>query len=765
MEKQKDSTGVFDLIEVAFDGAFKRNILIKKGELKSFAKKWKEKNNKEFVDCYKTYFSYPEEEMRTHFEREITDGNGRVIKKKNSVADYPGSCDADDLPVDIDYADDLEKALQHTKEVALFLESKYDVDLNTLRFFYSGFKGFHIEIPKKLIGFEPSESLNDIFKVMVLNNLLPEGVTVDSSVYDKTRLWRIPNTINGKSKLYKIPLSRDELFSLTVDEIRELAKGTRGGDFYDPDTDLNPALHELYLEAKRKVEREGFTDNGTRHKAYEKFFQQGTIHEGEGRNNALYSEGCRLTQKNLRWEEIRNALYGFNQNCCEPPLGQEEFEKVLQSVFRYFEGDNITETPGGDKPEVPYPKPMSDKAFYGLAGDTVRSIEPHSESDRTALLMNFLTGFGNVIGDGSFFKVEADIHPMRLNCVLVGGTSKARKGTSWGYIKNLFHTIDPDWTERIQTGLSSGEGLIWTVRDRIERTSPIREKGRITGYETVLVDEGVTDKRLLVIEGEFATTLRVMEREGNTLSPVIRCAWDTGNLQTLTKNSPAKSSGAHISIIGHITREELTRYLTATECGNGFGNRFLFLCVQRSKSLPFGGNIQEVNFEPLLKRLRDVVSFGRIPGQITWHKNTRPLWAEIYPALSEGKPGLIGALTARAEAYVTRLSCVYALLDGTKEIRKEHLEASIAIWDYCEDSVRHIFQNMTGDPLANEILSALMKNPDGMTRTEIYNYFQRNKSKDRIEQALEILSSTGRARKVTIETGGRDKEIWILNRD
>jgi hypothetical protein len=90
-----------------------------------------------------------------------------------------------------------------------------------------------------------------------------------------------------------------------------------------------------------------------------------------------------------------------------------------------------------------------------------------------------------------------------------------------------------------------------------------------------MVDEGIEDKRLMVIEPEFASTLRVMARQGNTLSPVIRDTWDRGDLRTLVKHSPAKASGTLISIVGHITVDELRCYLDRTEIGNGFANRFL----------------------------------------------------------------------------------------------------------------------------------------------------------------------------------------------
>ena len=147
--------------------------------------------------------------------------------------------------------------------------------------------------------------------------------------------------------------------------------------------------------------------------------------------------------------------------------------------------------------------------------------------------------------------------------------------------------MEPEWTgERIQTGLSSGEGLIWHVRDEICKKVSDKKTGLIND---VLVDEGISDKRLLIIEGEFSQTLKVLRREGNTLSPVLRNSWDSGKLQLLTKNSPVKATGTHVSIVAHISRKELLRGLSEIETGNGFANRFLWFCVRRSKVLPFGG--------------------------------------------------------------------------------------------------------------------------------------------------------------------------------
>ena len=297
---------------------------------------------------------------------------------------------------------------------------------------------------------------------------------------------------------------------------------------------------------------------------------------------------------------------------------------------------------------------------------------------------------------------------MKLFLVLVGPTSKGRKGTSWGHVRRLFRMADEAWvTEHISHGLSSGEGLIWAVRDEIRRREPIKEKGKTIDFHEVISDEGVLDKRLLIVEAEFASTLRVLGCDGNTLSATIRAAWDTGDLQTMTKNSPARATGSHISVIGHITADELRRYLTITESSNGFGNRFLWVCVQRSNCLPEGGSLADSQLQPLAVRLHEALEYAIATEDMERDETTRIQWHAVYPELSRGVPGLFGALTSRAEAQVMRLACLYALLDMSVVVRQPHLEAALAVWSYVEASVRHVFGNALGDACADEILRAL----------------------------------------------------------
>ena len=172
-----------------------------------------------------------------------------------------------------------------------------------------------------------------------------------------------------------------------------------------------------------------------------------------------------------------------------------------------------------------------------------------------------------------------------------------------------------------------GRGLIYEVRDPVTRTETDKKTNKTS---EVVVDHGVTDKRLLVFEGEFAKALRAMERQGNTLSAVLRDAWDHGDLRTLVKNSPNRATGAHVSVIGHITADELRRYLDRTEAANGLANRFLFVCVQRSKLLPRGGEAIDWKDLSELRATLGAASDGR--GRP--HRGRMADWEARYPTLA-----------------------------------------------------------------------------------------------------------------------------------
>lgn len=413
-----------------------------------------------------------------------------------------------------------------------------------------------------------------------------------------------------------------------------------------------------------------------------------------------------------------------------------------------------------------WPAPLAAEAFHGLAGEIVHAIEPYSEADPAALLILTLAAFGNACGRGPGWEIGGTFHATSLFVLVIGRTSDGRKGTGWDAIKPVFALADPEWArERVQSGLSSGEGLIHAVRDPQTKQVPEKKQGKATGkYVEEIEDHGVEDKRLLAREGEFASVLRVMRRDGSTLSTTVRSLWDSGDVRTLTKGKPEHATGAHVSIVGDITPDELRRELDDTSAANGFMNRFLLVCAKRSKELPFGGTPDPARLDELGDAVRTSLRFAGTLHSIPFDAETRALWEAEYGRLTAGRPGLFGAVTGRAAPQVRRLATIYALMDQSREVRLADLRAALALWRYCEDSARHIFGAKLGNRVADRLLEALRKTPDGLTRSDMRSVLGGGVTGERIDAALDLLREYGLAHGERQPTGGRPAERWFATR-
>jgi len=263
-----------------------------------------------------------------------------------------------------------------------------------------------------------------------------------------------------------------------------------------------------------------------------------------------------------------------------------------------------------------WPAPLAPEAFQGLAGEFVQLIGPETEADDAALLFSFLVTMGSIIGRGPYYQVGGDRHYTNLFNVIVGETAKARKGMSWGEVRRFAELVDEDWCkQRVAGGLSSGEGLIHAVRDPI-------------------FDAGVDDKRLLAQESELSQALQSAGRQGNTLSAIIRQAWDGGPLRVLAKNATAACLEPHISILAHITVAELQRLLTTTDMANGFANRFLWSCAARSKCLPFGGAVNAGALAELAAKTQQAIEFASATGRVEFAPESFAARSLTSPLLS-----------------------------------------------------------------------------------------------------------------------------------
>ena len=275
-----------------------------------------------------------------------------------------------------------------------------------------------------------------------------------------------------------------------------------------------------------------------------------------------------------------------------------------------------------------WPAPARDAALHGIAGEFVTRTAPHTESDPMALLTQFLVSFGAAAGRNVHYPVEATHHHLNEYAILIGPSGKGRKGSAWDHVEALISDTDSTFAERcISSGLASGEGLIFEVRD----PSP--------------GDSGSSDKRRLIIESEFAQILKVLAREGNTLSPVLRNAWDGKPLQTIAKNAPVRATNTHVAIIGHITKDELLRFVSGTELANGFVNRFLLVAVRRSQELPFGGRLQGEQLERVRETTHAALRFASQPRQLAFDPEARERWiavSEVFAVETRIRPESLG---------------------------------------------------------------------------------------------------------------------------
>ena len=279
------------------------------------------------------------------------------------------------------------------------------------------------------------------------------------------------------------------------------------------------------------------------------------------------------------------------------------------------------------------------------------------------------------------------------------------------------------------------------------------------------------DKRVLVREGEFARVLKAASRDGNTLSPVLRDAWDSGDLRTLTKTSPDVATGAHINIVAHITQDELLKELRQTDAVNGFANRFLWVASRRSKLLPDGGRLPDADFKSMGDAVRQQIRLIRSAGRMRWDRDAQAAeaWRLAYPVLTSARCGLFGSVTSRAEAQVLRLSLLYALLDYQRGedalIREEHIGAALAVWFYCEASAQCIFGDGTGDPKADRAMEVLRRSESKeMGRTEIGEaVFGKHSTKQKLDAVRDLLVRNGLI-DVAKTKGERDRtiEMWSL---
>ena len=367
---------------------------------------------------------------------------------------------------------------------------------------------------------------------------------------------------------------------------------------------------------------------------------------------------------------------------------------------------------------------LSSDAFIGPLGDFSKAVEPFSEADPRAILITALTMFGNRAGRS---HILAHGHqPAILFSLIVGDSAVGRKRQSYVAAKHLFQgdILQP----RVESGLTSGAGLINAVRDATE-FDPL----------------GFNDKRCLFLEEDFDGTLELLQRRGNDLSAKLRGFWDGEDQQTATRNAPIKATQPHVCIIAHCTPSALIEKLSSSERSNGFFNRFIVTESRQSKSIPIPAIVDGNRFDGHRQALKDALQ--RAPKTYELSSPAGRVWEDYYHGLNNSRhPETIAGLVARPTFQVFRVALVFALSECAEKVEVRHLRAALAIWENNVQSVANIFgrENAPSTELIATIVDIVKAaGRNGATKTDFYRAGGNRIKSITINRAIRELEDSG----------------------
>lgn len=459
------------------------------------------------------------------------------------------------------------------------------------------------------------------------------------------------------------------------------------------------------------------------------------------------------------WKELREHLDGPRQHRAQQ-WDYDALDNLVNSTDTASTTASTTDSSAPEETEDQHrnaPSP-SDKCLYGLIGDIAReACAANREVNPFAAGLAAIVALSAGLGRGCYLTIGDDWHHPRVFGLHVGRSGRGRKGTSTKLvtrlIKNLLVT-HPDVAFKMHTGgLSSREGLVMMIHD-----------GFKVGKSEV---EPIYDKRLFVLESEFANVLHQGARDGNTLSSALREAWDGSSIKPATKTAPVHASDPHINLLGHITPGELIEMMRERELTNGFANRFLVIWAEQQALDPIPRFTTKERLDALTDRVAKVLRFAKADRFAETDRTRMVLseaasqrYQELYcNELQDRSAGerVAGLMTRRAP-YLLRLAMFFALTDLTQTIEVHHLDAALAWIRYWADSVKFIFASAFEEQAtaktqeAADAILGFLSTTASASRTEIMKKcFQGHTHKTVMDAALdELLHQTPPAIEVEV---------------
>ncbi|QTN29603.1 DUF3987 domain-containing protein [Rhodoferax sp. AJA081-3] len=355
----------------------------------------------------------------------------------------------------------------------------------------------------------------------------------------------------------------------------------------------------------------------------------------------------------------------------------------------------VDEQSEDDSPDTHRNAPQPDPVcLYGLVGDVARAGSEGTEANPYAIAANFMAYLSCAIGRGPYLPIGNTWHHARLYILHIGRSGRGRKGDA----VSLVNRLDTALRQLRETaappihrgGLSSREGLVSLFHD---------------GYKNGKLEvPAIQDKRLWVVESEFANVLHQGRREGNTLSAALRDCWDGVSLKPATKSNRLYASHPHLCLSGAISPSELLSLMRARELTNGFANRFLMIWAERERIVPFPQATPQDAVDALAARILSVLEFvqaervnerDHLP--VTLTAQAQSIYSQLYRGelIDDSAGEHVTAVLERRAPMLLRLAMIFALCDLQTRIDVQHIQAAMGWIRHGVESAKFVFLKAT----------------------------------------------------------------------
>ena len=355
---------------------------------------------------------------------------------------------------------------------------------------------------------------------------------------------------------------------------------------------------------------------------------------------------------------------------------------------------------------VPVPTPP-DALLFGTFGEWTRQATVRGEASPHAVFVSMMVYGGVCFGRKARLWIGDHRHYPVLYALHIGRSGRGRKGTAMAPTKRLHAALSVESEHPVYEGLqvaplhhdggvSSREGLAYTLRDRVTK---LDEDGT-----EVVVDDGVADKRLFLIEEEFGNVLGQSGRDGNTLSEALRTCWDGGDLKPMTKNNRTYASDPHVGLVGHITPHELLTMLKDKQVNNGFLNRFFIFFAERRGPDPLPPPTPQDQIDGWARHLASAIAHIPDDAEVELDPEALSLYTSTYCGewFDAGNDDLTAVLMERAPAMALRIAMILTLVEKSLVINADTMRCAIGWCRYWRESVEYVWRDHA-DRIAKEI--------------------------------------------------------------